>query len=198
MPDSIRIWLLSLQKFTRKFLEQLNGLNKAKKCKRKKPNRLISDLSWLGSSFAAMEVPNQLKQVFKFFDANGDGKISPLELSEVLLSLGHEKSMATKEAEGMVREMDCDGDGFIDLDEFMNVMETDNKVLMDAFCIFDTDNNGFISAEELHRVLSSLGCDNCSLSECRRMINGVDKNGDGFVDFEEFKSMMASGCVVAC
>lgn len=198
MPDSIRIWLLSLQKFTRKFSEQLNGLNKVKKCKRKKPNRLISDLSWLASSFAAMEVPNQLKQVFKFFDANGDGKISPLELSEVLLSLGHEKSMAAKEAEGMVREMDCDGDGFIDLDEFMNVMETDNKVLMDAFCIFDTDNNGFISAEELHRVLSSLGCDNCSLSECRRMINGVDKNGDGFVDFEEFKSMMASGCVVAC
>lgn len=195
MPDSIRIWLLSLQKFTRKFFERLNVLNKAKNCKRKKPNRLISDLSWLASSFAAMEVSNQLKQVFKFFDVNGDGKISPLELSEVLLSLGHEKSMAAEEAEGMVREMDCDGDGFIDLDEFMNVMDTDNKVLMDAFGIFDTDNNGFISAEELQRVLSSLGCDNCSLSECRRMINGVDKDGDGFVDFEEFKSMMASGGV---
>lgn len=182
MPDS---WLLSLQKLTRKFFL-------AKKCKRKKPNRLISDLSWLASSFAAMEVSSQLKQVFKFFDANGDGKISPLELSEVLLSLGHEKSMAGKEAQGMVREMDCDGDGFVDLDEFMNVMaETDHEVLMDAFCIFDTDNNGFISAEELHRVLSSLGCDNCSLSECRRMVHGVDKNGDGFVDFEEFKLMMA-------
>lgn len=149
-----------------------------------------------------MEASNQLKQVFEFFDANGDGKISPLELSEVLHSLGHEKSMASKEAEGMVKQMDCNGDGFIDLDEFMIVMESDKAIgengkeeddLRNAFLIFDSDKNGFISAKELQRVLVSLGCSNCSLRECRKMIKGVDKDGDGFVDFEEFKSMMSAG-----
>ena len=156
----------------------------------------------LTSSFTAMEVPNQLKQVFKFLDANGDGKISPLELSEVLLWLGQEKSSAVSEAEDIVREVDCNGDGFIDLDEFMGVMNPDSIVegtssnndsddgLMDAFLIFDSDHNGLISAKELQRVLISLGCVKCSRQDCKRMIKGVDKDGDGFVDFNEFRSMM--------
>lgn len=180
-------------------------LNKFRSWKRRRSKELDADLSWLTASFAAMEVSNQLKQVFKIIDKNGDGKISPLELSEVLLSLGHEKSLATTEAEGMVREMDCDGDGFVDLDEFMNVMgahESERVAsfldreddLAEAFQIFDADKNGFISAKELQRVLISLGCQNCSLRECRRMIKGVDRDGDGSVNFQEFKSMMSAGC----
>lgn len=144
-----------------------------------------------------MEVSNQFKQVFRVMDANGDGKISALELSEVLLCLGYDKSRAAKEAEGMVLHMDYNGDGFIDLDEFMDAVQdglTDNQAneghLMDAFLIFDTDKNGLISTRELQRVLINLGCDRCSLQDCRGMIKGVDKDGDGFVDFEEFRSMM--------
>ncbi|KAM5554932.1 putative calcium-binding protein CML23 [Rosa sericea] len=149
------------------------------------------------SSFAAMEVSNQFKQVFEVMDANGDGKISPVELSEVLCCLGYKnKSAAAKEAEGMVREMDCNGDGFIDLDEFMNAVNVNDTKsngcddLMDAFLIFDTDKNGKISAKELRRVLVSLGCERSSLKECKQMIKGVDKNEDGVVDFEEFRLMM--------
>lgn len=167
------------------------------------------------SSFAAMEVSNQFKQVFEVMDSNGDGKISPLELSEVLSCLGYKKSIATKEAEGIVREMDCNGDGFIDLEEFMNAVnidrsrknnknknkssgcgnEEEDSELMDAFLIFDTDKSGKISAKELQRVLVSLGCQRCSLRECRQMIKGVDKNGDGAVDFEEFRLMMTRNYV---
>lgn len=121
----------------------------------------------------------------------------------MLICLGYKKSKATKEAQVMVREMDCNGDELIDLDEFMSVAnacgrtgggseedEEEEDYLMDAFLIFDADKNGKISAEELKRVLSKLGCDKCSLQECRRMINGIDKNGDGFVDFEEFRLML--------
>ncbi|XP_059637592.1 calmodulin-like [Cornus florida] len=201
MLDSCKTCFRSMHKFTRKFLQQqFNVLKGDERCEKRKPKSMFSDLNWLSSSFAAMEVSNQLKQVFKFIDANGDGKLSPLELSEVLLSLGHERSTATKEAEGMVREMDCNGDGFVDIDEFMNVVLNKGSEegsgpggdhhLMDAFLIFDSDKNGFISAEELQQVLIRLGCDNCDLGECRKMIGGVDKNGDGFVDFEEFRSMM--------
>ncbi|KAI3939839.1 hypothetical protein MKW98_029615 [Papaver atlanticum] len=152
------------------------------------------------SSFTSMEVPNQLKQVFKLIDTNGDGKISSLELGEVLLCLGHEKSTVTKEAEVMLKEVDCNGDGFIDLDEFMNVVAGDSSKskgadedLKDAFLVFDSDKNGFISPKELKQVLRSLGYYKCTLSECSAMIKGVDKDGDGLVNFEEFRSMM-NGC----
>lgn len=155
-----------------------------------------------------MEVSSQFQQVFKLIDSNGDGKISATELSELLLCLGsYNKCTAAKEAEGMVSVLDFNGDGFVDLDEFMVAMngireEINNDVgsskqqedyLMDAFLVFDTDKNGLISPKELRRVLLNLGCDSCSLRDCERMIKGVDKNGDGFVDFEEFRSMMETG-----
>ncbi|XP_072955941.1 probable calcium-binding protein CML25 [Typha angustifolia] len=147
-----------------------------------------------------MELPNQLKLVFDLIDSNGDGKISPVELSEVLLCLGHKSSTLAQEVEVMIREVDSNGDGFIDLDEFMQVVggQSERELLgnhedlIEAFQVFDLDRNGFISAKELRRVLVGLGHGKCSLRECRLMIRGVDKNGDGMVDFEEFKSMMTS------
>ncbi|KAK4738655.1 hypothetical protein R3W88_002352 [Solanum pinnatisectum] len=163
---------------------------------------MASDFSYL-SGFATMELSNQLKLVFKLIDTNGDGKISPLELTEILFSVGHHQELKAAEelAEVMVKEMDCDGDGFVDLDEFLNVMGVEkdeakdiDEIIRQVFLVFDVDNNGLISAKELRRVLISLGCGNCSVKECRRMIKGVDKDGDGFVNFEEFKQMMAAGC----
>ncbi|KAE9610729.1 hypothetical protein Lal_00021231 [Lupinus albus] len=152
------------------------------------------------SSFLHMKVTSQLKQVFKVIDTNGDGKLSTTELSKMLTCLGgYNKCMAAKEAESMVKVLDFNGDGFVDLDDFMVFMNNNEKederkdkddYLMDAFLVFDTDNNGLISPKELQRVLLILGFDNCSVRECKLMIKGVDKNGDGFVDFEEFRSMM--------
>lgn len=141
-----------------------------------------------------MEMSTQLKHVFKLIDANSDGKISSLELKEVLVCLGQDKSKAAKEAEVMVKEVDCNGDGFIDMEEFMDAVggrsHDSREELMDAFLIFDQDRNGFISAEELRRVLVSLGHCKCTLTECFLMIRGVDMNGDGLIDFEEFRLMM--------
>ncbi|GMI75861.1 hypothetical protein HRI_001255400 [Hibiscus trionum] len=162
--------------------------------RRSNRHKLSSSFDLKTPSFAAMEISGQFKQVFKVIDANGDGKISPLELRELLLCLGHEKSTASKAAEGMIREMDFDGDGCIDLDEFMHAVVNDTAggedYLMDAFLIFDRDRNGLISAKELRNVLNSLGFNKCSLQQCKRMIRGVDKDGDGFVDFKEFRTMM--------
>ncbi|KAL6981822.1 hypothetical protein U1Q18_052696 [Sarracenia purpurea var. burkii] len=203
MPNPFAICLISLHKRATKLVQQIKSLRKIKawniRFRRKPKKRPVSDFNWLTSSFAAMEASNQLKQVFEFLDANGDGKISPLEIRQVLLNLGHEKSVAAKEAEGMVREMDRDGDGFVDVDEFLRVVDAGNEPgggdgeendLRDAFVVFDSDKNGFIDAEELQRVLISLGYGNCSLKDCRQMIKGVDRDGDGLVDFEEFRSMM--------
>ena len=69
----------------------------------------------------------------------------------------------------------------------------DEGELRDTFAVFDADGDGRISAEELLAVLASLGDDRCSVEDCRRMIGGVDVDGDGFVCFNEFARMMTQG-----
>ncbi|PSR91041.1 Calcium-binding protein [Actinidia chinensis var. chinensis] len=142
------------------------------------------------------QIEEEMKQVFKKFDVNDDGKISAGELGSILGSLGYAAS--AEELEAMIREVDSDGDGCIDLDEFieLNTKDIDSSEVLEnlkeAFSVFDIDKNGSISAEELQNVLSSLG-DECSIAECRKMINGVDCDGDGMINFEEFKVMMVKG-----
>uniref|UniRef100_A0A0D6QZ05 EF-hand domain-containing protein n=1 Tax=Araucaria cunninghamii TaxID=56994 RepID=A0A0D6QZ05_ARACU len=135
----------------------------------------------------------ELQQVFKKFDANNDGKISSSELKSMMAALGSQASDA--ETASMMREADTDGDGFINFEEFIesNTKGVSHahllKDLENAFKMYDLDKNGSISVEELHKVLKSLG-EESSLQECRQMIKGVDKDADGSINFEEFKTMM--------
>lgn len=98
----------------------------------------------------------------------------------------------------MIREVDADGDGHIDFNEFveLNTKGVDSDEIMEnlreAFSVYDIDGNGSITAEELHEVLQSLG-EECSIGECRKMISGVDSDGDGMISFDEFKVMMMVG-----
>ncbi|XP_057443327.1 probable calcium-binding protein CML25 [Lotus japonicus] len=135
----------------------------------------------------------ELEKVFEKFDVNRDGKISSSELGSIMGSLG--QSATKEELDNMIREVDSDGDGYISLEEFIELNTKDidpNEILenlRDAFSVFDIDGNGSITAEELHNVMASLG-DECSLEECQKMIGGVDSDGDGMIDFEEFRTMM--------
>ncbi|KAK1270351.1 putative calcium-binding protein CML25 [Acorus gramineus] len=62
----------------------------------------------------------------------------------------------------MMVEADSDGDGFIDLGEFMelNTRDVDDAAtledLREAFAVFDVNCDGSISAEELHMVLKKV------------------------------------------
>nr|XP_043620906.1 probable calcium-binding protein CML25 [Erigeron canadensis] len=138
-------------------------------------------------------IKDELEHVFKKFDVNKDGKISSTELGLIMGSLGQKHS--EEELKRMIKEVDVDGDGFIDLQEFieMNTRDVDSNALLEslkeAFLVFDVDKNGSITADELKKVLRSLG-EQCSIDECRKMIAGVDQDGDGMISFDEFKVMM--------
>ncbi|KAA0040005.1 calmodulin-like protein 7 [Cucumis melo var. makuwa] len=62
---------------------------------------------------------NHFQLLFNLLDSDGDGKISTKELSQFLYRLGYKKLKPTMEAEEMVKEMDSDRDGFIEMDEFL-------------------------------------------------------------------------------
>ena len=61
----------------------------------------------------------------------------------------------------------------------------------EAFSLFDHDENGSISANELGQVLSALG-QTPSPNELHDMINEVDVDGNGTVEFAEFVILMTN------
>eukprot|EP00915_Cephaloidophora_sp_WS-2016_P002573 GHVH01003451.1.p1 GENE.GHVH01003451.1~~GHVH01003451.1.p1 ORF type:complete len:151 (+),score=41.97 GHVH01003451.1:86-538(+) len=60
----------------------------------------------------------------------------------------------------------------------------------EAFALFDSDGDGTISSKELGTVMRSLG-QNPTEAELSDMINEVDVDGSGCMDFSEFLSLMA-------
>lgn len=178
---------------------------------------LLMESSWTGSarferarSLEVLHLPpplvRELSDSFEYFDRNGDGKISEDELAEVMRSLGQPVSDA--EIKNLINDVDANGDGFIDLYEFIELntrpISSDgdsetlivDETLASAFGVFDADKNGFICADELRRVLVAFGETEISMDECRRMIQSVDEDGDQMVDFREFVSLMSGTTLV--
>ncbi|KAL3532300.1 hypothetical protein ACH5RR_005821 [Cinchona calisaya] len=156
----------------------------------------------------------QLRSVFETFDKNNDGYITKQELRDSLKNIGI--VMTENDIADMVKRVDSNGDGLIDLDEFCKSfgsllsreelneeehgrdgneeVEDREGELKEAFAVFDGDKDGLITVEELGLVLSSLGFkEGKKLEDCKEMIRKVDMDGDGMVNFDEFKKMMNAG-----
>ena len=60
----------------------------------------------------------------------------------------------------------------------------------EVFSLFDRDQDGSITSKELETVMRSLG-QNPKEEELNEMINEIDEDGNGTVDFDEFLIMMS-------
>ncbi|KAJ4878313.1 Calcium-binding protein CML37 [Raphanus sativus] len=145
------------------------------------------------SSSSSLNV-DELRAVFDYIDANSDGRISGTELQSCVSLLGG--ALSSREAEEVVRISDVDGDGLMDFEEFTKLMEGDDgsdeerrKELREAFRMYVTEGEEFITAASLRRTLSRLG-ESCTVDACKVMIRGFDQDGDGVLSFDEFLLMM--------
>ena len=139
------------------------------------------------------ETINQFRKLFDLFDGDSSGSITTKELGTVMRNLGQNPS--EEELREMIKEIDLDGNGVIDFNEFlylmvkkMNTNDTEEE-LLETFKIFDRDGDGFVSSHELRNVLASLGQETTP-EEIEEMIKEADIDGDGQVDYQEFVKMM--------
>ena len=136
---------------------------------------------------------NNLKLFFEAFDKCKDGQISFEELKEGLLQLKSNK-FNENDFKELFNLIDADKNGKIDYTEFLastlqkkNYLK--NERLFEAFCMFDKDNSGTITKEE---IINALKAEKSQEKEIEHYINAVDKNGDGKIDYKEFLELMGS------
>ncbi|XP_050379069.1 probable calcium-binding protein CML31 [Argentina anserina] len=146
------------------------------------------------SSPSSSSCSSELGEVFDYFDENGDGKISPAELQTCVRTVGGE--LSDEEAQAAVEASDMDGDGMLGFEEFQKLMEANgdeenkSKELRDAFGMYEMEGSGCITPASLKRMLGRLG-EPRSIEDCTSMIRMFDLNGDGVLNFDEFRIMMA-------
>ncbi|XP_042498501.1 probable calcium-binding protein CML41 [Macadamia integrifolia] len=135
---------------------------------------------------------DELQEVFGYFDTDRDGKISAHELRSYFASVG--EYISHEEAQGVINDLDADGDNLIDFEDFMKLMEREgghDDDLRRAFEMFEVEKgSGCITPKGLQRMFRRLG-DEISYEECKAMIEIFDLDGDGVLGFQEFQQMMA-------
>ncbi|XP_035825997.1 neo-calmodulin-like [Aplysia californica] len=130
----------------------------------------------------------EFKEAFSLFDKSGDGTITTKELDIVLRSLGQNPTEG--ELRHMINEVDQDGELMSLQTRSLRDHTSYLQKFKEAFSLFDKDGDGTITTKELGTVMRSLG-QNPTEAELQDMINEVDADGNGTIDFPEFLTMMA-------
>ena len=132
---------------------------------------------------------SEIQDMFKRVDKNNDGIISLDELRTVLETIF--KHLPSHRIDKMLTDADRDKDGQISYEEFYRVLKRKSKKnkLLKAFKTFDTNGDGKISLEELMEVLKHTGGE-LPEQQLKEMINDVDKDGDGYLNYSEFLNVM--------
>ena len=139
------------------------------------------------------EQRQDFKDVFSLFDKDGDGTVSTKELGVVMRALGQNPTDA--EIAEMIKEVDTDGNGEVDFDEFCTLMikkmneNEPEEELVEVFKIFDKNNDEKIDAEDLKIIFQELGED-VTDDDCKIMILEHDNDGDKELNFQEFVELM--------
>ncbi|KAI3733368.1 hypothetical protein L6452_12811 [Arctium lappa] len=139
-----------------------------------------------------MTKSSDYKRVFDHFDEDGNGMISPSELQR-RIGLIWEEEVRLEEVEAVVESLQVNN-GELGFDDFVSLMESekeDDKLedLKKAFRMYEMDGTDCITPKSLNRMLNRLG-ELTSVDECVGMINRFDRNGDGVLNFDEFRVMM--------
>ena len=62
--------------------------------------------------------------------------------------------------------------------------------MRDAFNLFDDNKDGFITKDELHKTLVTIGVERITKKDVEKMIDEVAPELNGYIDFPTFKAIV--------
>lgn len=142
------------------------------------------------------EQVDEINEAFKLFDKDGSGMIDIDELKDAMKALG--LAYDKKKVKELMEQADKDGSGQIDQEEFIALMarllhlRNPKEELKKAFKMYDDDDNGTISEENLMKVAQELN-EEVTIEEIRLMLRIGDRSnkyGGQEVDIDDFMQIM--------
>lgn len=130
---------------------------------------------------------------FNQFDADGDGEISIQEFKNTISKF---HKAPPEEIERIFKLVDSDNSGRINYTEFIAATMNQNiylreEKLYQAFKMFDKNNDGVITPDEIKAVLGSdPKYKDQDTKMWERIIEDADTNKDGHIDYDEFIKLM--------
>ncbi|KAI8807007.1 centrin-2-like protein [Cladochytrium replicatum] len=136
----------------------------------------------------------EMKEAFDLFDTDASGTITSKEWRIAMRALGFEPTK--EEMRRMLAEIDVDGSGTIDFEEFVGLISRRlaDKLARDeirqVFKFYNPDPaTNTISIDNLRRAVELVGEDLIE-DELKEMIEEADRDGDGLVTEEDFAKLM--------
>eukprot|EP00095_Tigriopus_kingsejongensis_P006110 snap_masked-scaffold872_size86337-processed-gene-0.6 protein:Tk06110 transcript:snap_masked-scaffold872_size86337-processed-gene-0.6-mRNA-1 annotation:"troponin isoform 1" len=140
-----------------------------------------------------------LKICFNMFDVKDVAFLSSNDLDDILRAMGFRPSK--EELNDILEEIDEDGSGEIEFAEFCQLCakflveepdeDTMKAELKEAFRIYDRNANGYITTDQLREIISELD-QRLTTEDLDGIIEEIDEDGSGTMDFDEFCGMMMS------
>merc|ERR1712152_113213 len=140
-----------------------------------------------------------LKLCFNLFDVKKQDFLGADDLDDILRAMGFRPSK--EELKEILEEIDEDGSGEIEFAEFCQLCakflieepdeETMKAELKEAFRVYDKEANGFITTDQLREIIAELD-KRLTSEDLDGIIEEIDEDGSGTMDFDEFCQMMMS------
>jgi Ca2+-binding EF-hand superfamily protein len=131
-----------------------------------------------------------INDIFDMYDLDRDGKIKSSEVRELLYSMGREPT--NEDVMEFLKIADPENTGNISKEQFMDALkelysvpDIDCDDVVEAFTVFDTDNDGKITFKDFKNILERYGTD-LSSEEINSILSIITLDKDKLLDYEDF------------
>jgi len=173
---------LRIEKFFHELVEQT--------IKTFKGDKVVERIEDTSSSYQ-----RELKTAFHLLDKNQDGRVSVSELQHMLKHFDIDVPDAIIMT--LMKQASATGESLLKENEFLEwissfLSETPEDITEDliaAFRVFDKDQNGYITRDELKEAMEMIG-EPVTEQELNNLIVLADIDHDGRIDYEEFAKLL--------
>jgi len=137
-----------------------------------------------------------MKKIYNGYDPTKKGFIDNSKIVEILQMMG--SNFDDEELQEKIEEVDKEKAGKVNFKQFIVIVtpflededeDALEQELKEAFRMYDTKGEGFITTQVLKDIMAQLD-PKLTDDDLQQIVDEVDEDGSGTVDFDEFMEMM--------